>query len=75
MTPTRPRSTSPVAGEWGSACGPDFSLDHAELAAAFTERTKATVDQLPAQPDRCCAGPADLAEIARLATLHDAGDL
>src|SRR5918997_5877327 len=51
--------------------GPDFRLDHAELAAAFTDRTKAVLINSPHNPTGVVLDRADLAEIARLATLHD----
>jgi N-succinyldiaminopimelate aminotransferase len=51
--------------------GPDFRLDHAELAAAFTERTKAVIVNSPHNPTGVVLDRADLAEIARLAIAHD----
>ena len=47
--------------------GPDFRLDHAELAAAFTDRTKALLINSPHNPTGVVLDRADLAEIARLA--------
>jgi N-succinyldiaminopimelate aminotransferase len=52
--------------------GPDFRLDHAELAAAFTERTKVVLVNSPHNPTGTVLGREDLAEIARLAVAHDA---
>ena len=51
--------------------GPDFRLDHAELAAAFSDRTKALVINSPHNPTGTVLDAADLAEIARLAVAHD----
>ena len=51
--------------------GPDFRLDHAELAAAFTERTKALLVNSPHNPTGTVLDRSDLAEIARLAVAHD----
>ena len=51
--------------------GPDFRLDHAELAAAFTDRTKALIINTPHNPTGIVLDRADLAEIARLAVQHD----
>jgi N-succinyldiaminopimelate aminotransferase len=51
--------------------GPDFRLDHAELAAAFTGRTKAILVNSPHNPTGTVLEQADLAEIARLAIEHD----
>ena len=51
--------------------GPDFRLDHAELAAAFSDRTKALVINSPHNPTGTVLDRADLAEIARLAVAHD----
>jgi N-succinyldiaminopimelate aminotransferase len=51
--------------------GPEFHLDHAELAAAFTNRTKAILVNSPHNPTGTVLEPADLAEIARLAVQHD----
>jgi len=51
--------------------GPDFRLDHAELAAAFSPRTKALLINSPHNPTGVVLGPDDLAEIARLAVAHD----
>jgi len=51
--------------------GPEFTLDHAELAAAFTERTKAILINSPHNPTGVVLSDADLAEIARLAIEHD----
>src|SRR5215210_4629336 len=52
--------------------GPDFRLDHAELAAAFSERTKVVLVNSPHNPTGVVLDRADLAEIARLAIAHDA---
>ncbi len=51
--------------------GPDFRLDHAELAAAFTDRTKLVLVNSPHNPTGTVLERADLAEIARLAVEHD----
>ncbi len=51
--------------------GPDFTLDHAELAAAFSPRTKAILINSPHNPTGAVLGRDDLAEIARLAVAHD----
>src|ERR671911_360652 len=51
--------------------GPDFRLDHDELAAAFSPRTKALVINTPHNPTGVVLDGADLAEIARLAIAHD----
>ena len=51
--------------------GPDFRLDHGELAAAFTDRTKALIINTPHNPTGVVLDRADLAEIARLAIRHD----
>jgi N-succinyldiaminopimelate aminotransferase len=51
--------------------GPDFRLDHAELAAAFTDRTKAVLINSPHNPTGVVLDEADLAEVARLAIRHD----
>ncbi|SDT37183.1 N-succinyldiaminopimelate aminotransferase [Friedmanniella luteola] len=51
--------------------GPDFRLDHAELAAAFTDRTKVLLVNSPHNPTGTVLGREDLAEIARLAVAHD----
>lgn len=51
--------------------GPDFRLDHAELAAAFTERTKVVLLNSPHNPTGTVLDRADLAEVARLAVAHD----
>ncbi len=51
--------------------GPDFRLDHAELAAAFTERTKVVLLNSPHNPTGVVLDRADLAEVARLAIAHD----
>ena len=52
--------------------GPDFRLDHAELAAAFSPRTKVVLVNSPHNPTGVVLDRADLAEIARLAVEHDA---
>ena len=52
--------------------GPHFRLDHAELAAAFTGRTKVVLVNSPHNPTGVVLDRADLAEIARLAVAHDA---
>ncbi|MCW2810417.1 MAG: aminotransferase [Friedmanniella sp.] len=54
-----------------SLFGPDFRLDHAELAAAFTGRTKLLLLNSPHNPTGVVLGPGDLTEIARLARQHD----
>jgi N-succinyldiaminopimelate aminotransferase len=54
-----------------SLFGPDFRLDHAELAAAFSDRTKALLINSPHNPTGVVLDRADLAEIARLAVQHD----
>ena len=51
--------------------GPDFRLDHAELAAAFTGRTKVVLINSPHNPTGTVLSRDDLAEIARLAVAHD----
>ena len=51
--------------------GPDFRLDHAELAAAFGPRTKLVLINSPHNPTGTVLGDDDLAEIARLAVEHD----
>jgi N-succinyldiaminopimelate aminotransferase len=51
--------------------GPDFTLDHAELAAAFTPRTKALLINSPHNPTGVVLTRDDLVEIARLAVAHD----
>jgi len=51
--------------------GPDFRLDHAELAAAFTDRTKVLLVNSPHNPTGTVLSRDDLAEIARLAVVHD----
>ena len=51
--------------------GPDFRLDHAELAAAFTDRTKLLLINSPHNPTGTVLDRADLAEVARLAVAHD----
>jgi N-succinyldiaminopimelate aminotransferase len=51
--------------------GPDFRLDHAELAAAFSDHTKAILINSPHNPTGVVLSEADLAEIARLAIQHD----
>ena len=51
--------------------GPDFTLDHAELAAAFGPRTKAVLVNSPHNPTGVVLSRSDLAEIARLAVAHD----
>ena len=56
--------------------GPDFRLDHDELAAAFSPRTKALMINTPHNPTGTVLDRADLAEIARLAIApRRAGDL
>ncbi len=54
-----------------SLFGPDFRLDHTELAAAFTPRTKLLLLNSPHNPTGVVLSADDLAEIARLARLHD----
>lgn len=51
--------------------GPDFTLDHTDLAAAFTPRTKAVLINSPHNPTGAVLSRADLTEIARLAVEHD----
>ena len=51
--------------------GPDFRLDHAELAAAFSARTKLVLLNSPHNPTGVVLDRADLAEVARLAVAHD----
>ena len=51
--------------------GPDFRLDHAELAGAFSDRTKLVLINSPHNPTGTVLSGDDLAEIARLAVAHD----
>jgi N-succinyldiaminopimelate aminotransferase len=51
--------------------GPDFKLDHAELAAAFTSKTKALLINSPHNPTGVVLDREDLAMIADLAVSHD----
>jgi N-succinyldiaminopimelate aminotransferase len=51
--------------------GPDFKLDHAELAAAFTSRTKAVLINTPHNPTGAVLDRDDLGMIAQLAQQHD----
>ena len=51
--------------------GPAFRLDHDELAAAFTPRTKALLVNSPHNPTGTVLDDHDLAAIARLAVEHD----
>ena len=51
--------------------GPDFKLDHAELAAAFTSKTKALLINTPHNPTGAVLDRADLSMIAQLAVRHD----
>lgn len=51
--------------------GPDFSLDLAEFAAAFTERTKVVLINSPHNPTGTVLDHDQLAEIARLCVAHD----
>jgi N-succinyldiaminopimelate aminotransferase len=51
--------------------GPGFGLDLAELAAAFTPRTKALLINSPHNPTGTVLTRTELAEIARLAVAHD----
>ncbi|MFL6027816.1 MAG: pyridoxal phosphate-dependent aminotransferase [Friedmanniella sp.] len=51
--------------------GPDFRLDHAELAAAFTDRTKVLLLNSPHNPTGVVLDRSDLAQVARLAVAHD----
>ena len=52
--------------------GPGFDLDHAELAAAFSARTKLVLLNSPHNPTGRVLDERDLSEIARLAIEHDA---
>ena len=52
--------------------GPDFRIDLAELAAAFSSRTKVVLINSPHNPTGVVLERAELAEIARLAVRHDA---
>jgi N-succinyldiaminopimelate aminotransferase len=54
-----------------SLYGPDFRLDHAELAAAFTPKTKALLINSPHNPTGVVLDRADLGAIAELAVQHD----
>ena len=54
-----------------SLFGPDFRLDHAELAAAFTPKTKALLINSPHNPTGVVLDRADLGTIAELAVQHD----
>jgi N-succinyldiaminopimelate aminotransferase len=54
-----------------SLFGPNFRLDHAELAAAFTPKTKAMLINSPHNPTGVVLDRADLATIAELAVQHD----
>jgi N-succinyldiaminopimelate aminotransferase len=54
-----------------SLFGPDFRLNHAELAAAFTPRTKAVLINSPHNPTGVVLDRADLGAIAELAVQHD----
>jgi N-succinyldiaminopimelate aminotransferase len=51
--------------------GPDFKLDHAELARAFTPKTKALLINTPHNPTGAVLDRADLSMIAQLAVQHD----
>ena len=51
--------------------GPDFRLDRAELAAAFTPKTKALLINSPHNPTGAVLDRDDLAAIAELAVQHD----
>jgi N-succinyldiaminopimelate aminotransferase len=51
--------------------GPDFKLDHEELRAAVSPRTKALLINSPHNPTGVVLSRDDLAEIARLAVAHD----
>src|SRR4029453_5417322 len=51
--------------------GPDFRLDHAELAAAFTHKTKALLINSPHNPTGVVLDRGDLGVIAELAVQHD----
>ena len=52
--------------------GPDFRIDLAELAAAFSSRTKVVLINSPHNPTGVVLERTELAEIARLAVRHDA---
>jgi N-succinyldiaminopimelate aminotransferase len=54
-----------------SLFGPNFRLDHAELAAAFTPKTKAMLINSPHNPTGVVLDRADLATIAELVVQHD----
>src|SRR4029450_4342687 len=51
--------------------GPDFHLDHAELSAAFTPKTKVLLINSPHNPTGAVLDRDDLAVIAELAVQHD----
>jgi N-succinyldiaminopimelate aminotransferase len=51
--------------------GPEFRLDHAELAAAFTAKTKALLINSPHNPTGVVLDRSDLGAIAELAVQHD----
>ena len=56
----------------GVACSArTSSLDHAELAAAFTPKTKALLINTPHNPTGVVLDRADLSMIAQLAVQHD----
>jgi N-succinyldiaminopimelate aminotransferase len=51
--------------------GPEFQLDHGELSAAFTPKTKALLINSPHNPTGAVLNRDDLAAIAELAVQHD----
>lgn len=65
-------ATSQPAQGVKSGCAADWSIDSAELAAAFTERTKMVVVCTPSNPSGKVFTEAELLEITELATKHNA---